>query len=175
VNMRGQWGFTLVEILVAMAIAAAIAPPVVSTIFQITRGTADIRASLVVQQDIDTASTYFTRDLSQAVTTDVVDNDPPVSSMRISWTDETSWAATDAEPHCANYYIEPGTTLLMRNYDGANDCALDGTVSIVGRRVADIQFSRSGKFVTIVMKSSLGDAAQTLTYFVTPRADGALQ
>ena len=57
---------------------------------------------------------------------------------------------------------------------GTSDCALDGAVSIVGRRVADIQFSRSGKFVTVVMKSSLGDAAQTLTYFVTPRADGAL-
>ena len=173
--MRAQRGFTLIEILVAAAIAGLIAPPVVSAIFQMTRGTADIQSNLVVQQDVDIAASYFTRDLSQAMTTDVVDLAPPVPSMRVSWTDQTSWAATLGEPHCANYYIDPGTTNLMRNSDGASDCAVDGTVTIVGRRVADVQFSRSGKFITILIKSSLGGKAQTLTYFVTPRTDGALQ
>ena len=173
--MRAQRGFTLIEILLALAVAGMIAPPVVSAIFQMSRGTADIRASLVVQQDVDVASSYFTRDLSQAMTTDVVDLAAPVSSMRVSWNDQTSWAATVGEPHCARYYIEPGTTFLKRNYDGASDCAVDGTVSIVGRRVADVQFSRSGRLMTILIKSSLGGQAQSLTYLVTPRTDGALQ
>ena len=74
--------------------------------------------------------------------------------------------------HC---YIEPGTAILKRSYDGAGDGALGGAVSNVGRRVADVQFSGSGKFITVLIKSSLGGQAQTLTYFVTPRTDGALQ
>lgn len=172
--MRGQRGFTLIEMLVAVAIAGLIAPAIVSAIFQMSRGSADIQSSLVVHQDIDVASSYFSRDLSQAMTTDLAGDGSTAPSMRVSWNDQTSWAATLGEPHCARYYIEPGTTLLKRNSDGASDCAVDGTVSIVGRHVADVRFSRSGDFITVLIKSSLGGQAQTLTYFVTARADGAL-
>ena len=165
--MLEQRGFTLIEILVAMAIGGLIMPVVVSAIFQVSTSTARVNTDFVILADIDAASSWFNRDLAQANTTDVLDGAPAVNTMRVDWTDQTGWATEGQEAHYVNYYIESGTTLLKRDYDG--------TVSTVARRIADIQFSRSGTFITVTITSSLGGQAETLSYFVTPRADGALQ
>ena len=164
--MRSQRGFTSVELLVGVAIAGMILPVVTIAIFQMSRGTTSINTDFVIQLDIDSTSSWFSRDLSQALTTDVLDGASPVNSMRVDWIDQTGWALPGQELHYAKYYIEPGTTLLKRDYDG--------TISTVGRYMADIQFSRSANYITIVISSSFSGKAETLTYFVTPRTDGAL-
>jgi len=165
--MRGQRGFTLIEVLVMIAVGGMIIPVVVAAIFNVVHGTIGLRNDFVIQQDIDTASSWFNRDLSLAQTTDVVDGQPPVNQMRVDWIDMTGWAEQGGGGHFAEYYIEPGTTLLKRNYDG--------TVSIVARYVGDIEFSRSGRFITIAITSTYREQTEALVYFVTPRADGALQ
>ena len=163
--MRGQRGFTLVEILLAAGITGLIMPVLAMSIFQVISAPARVNTALVIQQDIDLASRWFSRDLSQAKTTDLVNGASSVNHARIDWTDETAWAVSGLEAHYVEYTLS-GTNLL-RNFDG--------TTSIAGRRVSDIQFSRSGKYITIAITSSLGGKAQTLSYYVTPRADGALQ
>ena len=175
-KMRGQHGFTLIELMLAMAISGTVLSVVVSGIFQIVTGTARINTDLIIQQDIDSASSWFRRDLSQAQATDVEDGAPSEPSMVVSWIDETVAGAASPN-HCVRYYVEPGTTLLKRNYDGGSgtDCTIDGAIATVGRYVEDIQFSRSGKFISIAITSSLGERTQSLNYFVTPRPDGDLQ
>lgn len=164
--MRGQRGFTLIEILMAVAITGMIMPVVASAIYLISRGTVRMNNDFVIQQDIDSASNWFNRDLSQAQTIDLADGAPSVNHVRVDWNDLTGWATEGAEGHYAVYTLS-GTN-LMRNYDG-------GTPSIAARRVANIQFSRSGRFITVTITSSLRGQAETLTYFITPRTDGALQ
>ncbi len=161
---RAQHGFTLIELLVAAAIGGLILPVIVTSIFQMTRITARANKDFVVQLDIDTASSYFSRDLTQAKTTDLIDG-VPANSMRVDWVDETGWAPEGAGSHFIEYTLS-GTNLL-RNYDGAT--------SIAARRVADITFTRSGKFITVTIKSTLGGLERSLSYFVTPRADAAFQ
>ena len=160
--MHGQRGFTLLEILLAMAIAGMIMPVVASSIFLISRGTVRMNNDFVIQQDIDGASNWFNRDLSQARTIDLADPALPVNHVRVDWIDLTGWATSDG--HYVEYTLD-GTN-LMRNYDG--------TVSIAARRVAEIWFSRSGRFITVAIQSSLRGQAETLTYFITPRTDGDL-
>ena len=162
---RRQRGFTLIEILVAMAIGGLLVPVVVSGIFAVTRGTQQINTNLVILQDIDGASAWINRDLSQALTTDVVSLDPPVDHMRVDWTDLTGWATEGEEPHYAEYTLS-GTD-LVRDYDGVTQ--------IVARRISDIAFSRVDNYITIAISSTLRDTTETLSYFVTPRTDGALQ
>lgn len=164
-NRRRQRGFTLIEILVAMAIGGLLVPVVVSGIFTITRGTHDINTDLVILQDIDGASAWINRDLSQALTTDLVFSASPVDHMRVDWIDLTGWATEGSETHYAEYTLSGSN--LLRDYDG--------TSQIVARRISTIAFSHVDDFLTVVISSTLRDTTETLTYFVTPRTDGALQ
>ena len=160
----GQRGFTLIEILVAMAIGGLLVPVVVSGIFAVTRGTQQINTSLVILQDIDGASAWINRDLSQAMTTNLNENET-LNTMRVDWIDLTGWATEGAESHFAEYTVV-GTD-LMREYDGATQ--------IVARRISNIAFSRVDNFITVAISSTLRETTTTLSYFVTPRTDGALQ
>ena len=159
----GQRGFTLVEMLMAVAIVGMIVPLLISGIFQVTRGTVRVNTDLGVMQDIDGASTWINRDLSQAQETNLNEGET-LPTMRVDWVDQTGWAVEGAESHFAEYTLV-GTN-LVREYDGENQ--------IVARRIASIQFSRSGKFVTVTITSTFRDRTETLSYFVTPRTDGAL-
>ena len=163
---RRERGFTLIEILVAMAIGGLLVPVVVSGIFTITRGTQQLNTSLVIMQDIDGASAWINRDLSQALTTDLAaEPAPAVNHMRVDWTDLTGWATEGSEDHYAEYTLS-GTD-LVRDFDG--------TTQIVARRISDIAFSRVDNFITVAISSTLRETTTTLSYFVTPRTDGALQ
>ena len=164
--MQGQQGFTIVELLVGMAISGMIMSAIVSGIFQMIHGTARVNNGLIVQQDIDRASSWFNRDLSQAQTTDIVDLAAPVNNIRVDWTDLTGWATEGAEDHYVEYDIVPGTTNLKREQDGES--------RIIARYVANIEFSRSGNLITVSITSSFSGGVEKLNYFVTPRTDGAL-
>ena len=162
---RRERGFTLIEILVAVAIGGLLVPVIVSGIFTVTRGTQQMNTDLVILQDIDGASAWISRDLSQALTTDVVSGNPPVDHMRVDWIDLTGWAVEGDENHYVEYTLS-GSELLRD---------LDGVTQIVARRISNIAFSRVDNFITVVIGSTLRDTTETLTYFVTPRTDGALE
>ena len=164
--MKSQRGFTLIELLVAAAIAGLIMPVVVSMLFQLTTGTSRVTADLIVQQDINTLSGFISRDIAQAQTIDLIDllvdpGAPPVDYMRAEWIDETGWSAPGEEAHFVEYTLSPPRVLRT----------LDGVTLVAGKYVDDIQFSRTGKFISVVLTSSLGGRAETLTYYVTPRPD----
>lgn len=164
--MRSQFGFTIVELLVALGISGLILPVILTSIWQITRGTTEINNALVVQQDIELASSWFTRDLSLAFSSDVpVEPASPADHMRVDWVDQTGWAVTGSEAHYVEYTL--AAPLLIRNYDG--------TTSIVARHVSSIAFSRVGSFITISMTSTSEDQAVSLSYFVDPRPEGAFE
>ena len=147
-----------------MAIGGLIVPVIVSGIFLVTRGTDQINTDLVILQDIDGASAWINQDVSQAMTTNLA-NPETLSTMRVDWVDQTGWAVDGAEAHFAEYTLV-GTD-LMREFDGETQ--------IVARRIADIQFTRDGTFITVAITSTLRNTTETLTYFVAPRTDGALQ
>ena len=117
-SMLGRRGFTLIEILVAMAIAGLVLPALVSSIYQMTRGTTTARLDFIIQQDIDVASTWFNRDLSQALTTDVADGAAPVNSMRVDWIDQSGWAVPGDRRHTtpnipSQVPTSSGTTMVL--------------------------------------------------------------
>ena len=165
-SMRGQRGFTLLELLVALGIGALVMPVVVVSIFQMTRGTARINRDLVIQQDLDNASAYFTRDLSQAQTTDLPADGLPYASMRVDWVDETGWGAESGDPEHYAIYSLSGSA-FQREYDGV--------VSIVARNVESVLFSRTGDFVTVSISSTYGGATENLSYYISPRSDNPLE
>lgn len=161
---HGQQGLTLIELLVAASIAGIVLPVVAAGIFQITRGTVNVNRDQVIQQAFENASSWLTRDLSLAQTTDVVDEDPAVNSIRVDWVDETGWAVEGSESYYAIYSLSG--TVLQRNYNGVTNN--------VARNVESISFSRSGDLITVSITCTFEGETESLVYFINPRPDEAL-
>lgn len=169
-SRQGQSGFTLIELLAALAITGLIVPVVLMSIFQINRGTVQIRNDVVIQQDLDGAGTFFTRDLSQSQTTNLKCDGLTYDTMRVDWIDETGWGAESGTIAHSAIYSRTGTE-LQRTYDG-------GTPQIIARRIASINFRRdvgTCEFITISITSTLGQRSAALTYLVAPRSDQPLE
>ncbi len=176
--MRKQRGFTVIELVVAMGLAGLLTPLIASSIFQVTRGTDQVNTKTLALADIDNASNWMNRDLPLAQ--QVLDSatlNPLVgcavgnrSSVRVTWVDGTIWAVGNPQ-HFAEYYIEPGTTLLKRNYDG--------NVMVVGRHIATISFCKdTDGLVHIDLASSvkgITDTTKTLFFYINPRSEVAIQ
>ena len=168
-SIHSQKGFTLMELVVATAVVGLILPLVITFTFQVVKGTARVNQDLVVQQDLDNASLWFNRDLSQAQQIDLADQ-ATASSIRVDWLDATGWGADSGNPAHYSAYSLVGTDLL-RDYDGVT--------SIVGRRVTAITFSRTCttvcEVVSVSITSAYSGATTTLDYNISPRADAPLE
>ena len=159
-----QKGFTLIEILVALPIAAAILVVVVSSFFQIVQGRVDIAQKSIAISDIDNAVHWLTRDLILAQETSLTDGAPPTSSLTISWSDLTHWAEDEGVVDYSASYVLSGNQ-LVRTYNGEE--------TIVGRYLTDFDISLEGKMFTVVLTSQPGMPGSTVTrsFSVEMRSD----
>ncbi len=137
-----QTGFTLVEVLVAMAVGTIILTGVVLSIYQVVWSTDRSNSQVTVLTDLNTAALAIKEDLMMTQTTNL--SSTPQSSANLSWIDYTSFGASNQTSHSSRYILS-GTN-LTRNYDG--------TVTIVGRRITSISFTQSGKVVTVVITAA---------------------
>ncbi len=172
-----QRGFTLLDLVVVVGMTALLAPIIVSATFNIVRGTDRVNSKTVALADIDSASTWINLDLSLAQDVlDLATLDPLATcgtgsspSMRIEWLDLSDWAGPNPE-HFSEYHIAPGTTLLLRNYDG--------TVRIVARHITSLSFCQNANGIAQMdLAATLGDSTpttKTLTFHVEPRAEATL-
>jgi prepilin-type N-terminal cleavage/methylation domain-containing protein len=149
-----QKGFTLIEVLAVIAIGGMIMAPVVSMLLQIENGTWQIVGKSIAMTDIDNATHWITRDMPMAQTTSLTDGAPPVTSLTITCNDETGWAASESSVTHSVSYTYSGTQ-LQRNYDGQ--------VTVVGRHLTNVGFSRSGTTLTVTLTSSGGDVRSKVT------------
>jgi prepilin-type N-terminal cleavage/methylation domain-containing protein len=159
-----QKGFTLLEVLLAMAVGGVILIVVVSSIFQIVQGRVGIVQKSAAMSDIDNAAHWLTRDMVLAQTTSLIDKAPPVSEITINWDDRTGWAADEGSVQHSVVYHFSGSQLL-RNYDGEE--------SIAGRYVTDVGFSIDGRMFTVTLTSCPGLPGSTMTrsFLIQIRSD----
>ena len=134
-----QKGFTLIEILVVMAVSGMIMTVALLTIYQIVWGTERSNDQVIALTDAHYAAMWLKWDIQMAQDTNLTDGDPvPKSSVSLGWIDNTGFAAANESAHSSNYTLS-GTELL-RNYDG--------TTKIVGRHISSIGFVQNGSVVT---------------------------
>lgn len=161
-----QKGFTIIELLVVLAVGSAVMLAVVSSIFQIMQGRTHIVGKGVSLADIDSTAHWLNRDLSQAqLFTGLVEDAPPVSSISMTWNDLTGWAEDEGiVAHSASYtFSQPE---LVRTYDG--------TVTTIGRYLTDVGFSIDGKLITVSLTASqngISGTEVTKTYVIQVRGE----
>lgn len=137
-KMSDQRGMTLIELLVATAITALIVALIGSVIYQFISVTERGNAQLSALHDIQNAARWISHDGQMAESTDLIDGDPPVSSVRLDWTDEYGTS------HFSTYSLSG--TELQRN--------CDGSVITVARHISAAEFSITGDVLTAKLKSS---------------------
>ncbi len=157
-----QQGFTLIEILVVMAVSSVILTGAVFSIYQVMVGTDRSNSQVVTLTDINVAVLAIKKDLLMTQHTDLTDN--VSSSANLTWIDYTSFASANESNHFSSYTLSG--TELRRNYDDV--------VSIVGRRITSIDFTQNGRVVSVVITATgpgIQQRSQTLEFSGHIRAE----
>ena len=153
-NFNNQKGFTLLEILVALAVSGVVVIVVVASIFGVTRGTIRSNSQTVSHTDVNMATLSIQKDLLMAQTTNLTTN--PQSSVLLEWWDLTSsWGALEPTKHTCEY-IWSGTQ-LERYYDESL------VAEIVGRHITYLGFAQNGRVIDVTITATDSDTQQSKT------------
>jgi len=160
-----QKGFTLIELLVALAVGGLVIMSAVGVIYQVVWGTSRTNSQVVALTDVHQAALRLKKDIVMAQTTDLIDGYPQDSAV-LSWTDYTSFDPEENKDHSSAY------NLLS---DGELQRTYDGTMSIVGRNITSVDFTRDGRVINVVITATEGDftpRSETLKFSVYLRGMG---
>ena len=159
-----QKGFTLVEVLVVMAVGGVIMMGIVLAIHQVVWGTDRSNSQVVALTNVAHAARSIKKDLIMTQNTDLTDG-VPQSSVTLTWIDYTSFASgNETSSHSSSYTLSG--TQLQRTYDG--------TESIVGRNITSIGFTQDGRVINVVITATGPGASQrneTLKFSVYRRTE----
>jgi len=165
-----QKGFTLIEILVTLAVGGVLLIGAVTSIFQIATFTSRSNDHIVALTDVDHAALWLRQDLQMAQSTSLTDGVPvsltDENTAELNWTDYTSFVTEEETRNHTSAYALSGTE-LVRTYDN--------TPRIVGRHITSIEFTQSGSIISVVITATGPGAQQrseTLKFSVHLRSEG---
>lgn len=141
-----QKGFTLLELLVAIAVGTVLLTGSLLSLHQVLLGTTRSRSQVTVLADVNQAALAVKKDLFMTQTTNLTDGNPvPQSSVTLTWVDYTGFESENYTTHTSIYTLS-GTNLL-RNYDGVT--------SIVGRHITSIGFTRNDRVINVIITAAV--------------------
>lgn len=143
-----QKGYTLLELLVTVAISGVILTGVVMSISQIASGTVRSGSDMSTLTDVNFAVLIMKKDIIMAQTTDL--NATPKSSATLDWVDYSSFQSEDWPHHTISYSLSGAN--LMRTYDGVT--------SIAGRNITSVSFSQVDRVISVVISATSSGAEQ---------------
>ncbi len=151
-----QKGFTLVELLVVLAVGSVILVGALLTIHQVILSTGRTNSQVVALTEVNRAALRIKKDLmmTQNSNLDAV----PQSSVSLSWIDYTNFGSENATSFHSSGYDLSGTH-LVRTYDSKE--------SIVGRNITSVNFTQDGRVVNVVITatgSSVPQRSETLEF-----------
>jgi len=136
----GQKGMTLVEVVIASAIAAVISAALGMVIYNISTTTERSNNITSTVNDVNNAVYWISHDARMAGSTDLTEGDPVASEVLLSWVDG------GGNGHSSHYYLSG--TELVRYYDGST--------LTVARFIASLEFTVSSDSLNYVIESTTG-------------------
>jgi prepilin-type N-terminal cleavage/methylation domain-containing protein len=154
-----QKGFTLIEMIISVALIGMLSAVLITAVFQIQNVTEDTTDRTTGNIQVQIAGRWFSRDVKKAADTTPGDGAPATDTLTLQWEDQYEDAYVE---HTVQYYLSGAE--LKRDYDGV--------VTTVARYISDVDFSRSGSVVTMdIIATSDGtiENSEEGTYRVTLR------
>ncbi len=156
-----QKGFTLLELLVAMAVGGVVMAGALAAVYQVVWGTSRTNSQVVALNDVHQAALQLKKDLEMTQSADL----PGGAAINLSWTDYTSFDLEENKNHTSSYVLSNGE--LQRTYDG--------TMSIVGRNITSVSFTQDDRVINVAITATAGDMSprsETLEFSVYLRGGG---
>ena len=158
-----QRGFTLIEVLVALAIGGVLLMGGLLTVNQILVSTGRSNSQVIVLDEVHRAALQIKKDIQAYSTADLTDLQS--GNTTFSWTDQTGFELEDERSHYSTYSLSD--TELVRTFDN--------TTSILGRSIESLSFTENGRYVDVVItatSSTFPPRSETLTFSVYRRSEG---
>ena len=159
---RGDHGFTLIEVLIGLAIAALLAVFLGSFVYQTMLVTNQGNDRLLVTDDLRTAGTWLTQDAQMA---DFATSTAVTNSLVLSWTDVYSGANVGYQ---SKYFVSG--TELKRSYGIRGSTPVTITVARHIASPADVSFRLGGGILTATITATAGTAQENREVLVSLRS-----
>jgi len=161
-----QRGFTLVEILLALAVTGVILVGAVLSIHQFLFTTARSNSLVVVLDELNRAALQLKRDLQSQDSSNITDSD----NLTLSWSNNTYFESENqTTSHLVNFTLSD-TGVLVR--DGAN------TISVVARHIESISYTDYGTYIEVDITATSPTfpyKSETLSFSVYKRRQEAAE
>ena len=143
--MNKQKGFTLLEVMVTLAIGGAVLVAAFAVFFELMWGSGRMRGQALSDVDVNTAALAIQKDLLMTQTSNLTDGDPnPQNSVALSWVDYTGFESSNYTSHSSSYNVTGAD--LWRRYDGVSQ--------IVGRKITYLGFTQQDRIINVVITST---------------------
>ena len=158
----GQRGFTLLEILVTLAIGSVLLGGAFLSVNQILVSTGRSNSQVVVLDEVHRAALRIKKDIQAHTSANLTDLQ--YGSTTFSWIDQTGFAPEDERNHNSIYSLS-GTELVR---------TFDNTPSILGRHITSLSFTDNGTYIYVVItatSSTFPPRSETLSFRVYQRTE----
>jgi len=174
-----QKGFTLLEIMVVMAVGGILMTGIVVSIFHVVSATGRSNSHGVALTDVSQAALYLKKDFQMAQSTDMGFVEDPVvvllssENVTLEWTDSTTPESEEEQMNHHVTYSLSDNGVLERAYDGIMP------TMIIGRHITYLRFTQLGESVVNIVITATGTQPQqyskTIEFSVYMRSVGLPQ
>ena len=164
-KLINQRGFTLIEMLIAIAIAGLIISSIAAVIMQtVTVSAADSKRMEAVKQ-VENALHWIDRDAQMTSRNSLNTNNPTLPNFPL----KLSWINFDGEQHAVTYSIVSGVLQRSESVNGGT-----ASVSSIAQHIvaASSNYTFDGRVLIVNLTSTtvgFGSASESRTLYVIPR------
>jgi prepilin-type N-terminal cleavage/methylation domain-containing protein len=157
---RGQRGFSLVELVIVVALAGLVGVAITATAFQVFTFTTRISNQMTAIRQVQQAGFWVSPDVMMADPGKITYNASSEKFLVLGWT-----AYDDAE-YEVDYILQNG--VLSRQYYTKPASVPDYT-TVVAEYISSVSFAPSGSAYAFTVTATVGGRTETRTYEVKPR------
>ena len=165
---RSQKGFTLVELMIVIALTGIISTAAAMSIHQVLTGTALSNDLNTAINQVRNAGYWISRDAQMAQSVDHNPGDPKF--FELTWTD---W--DDSELHTISYSLESipaGLNKLKRSETDNNGTTQTFIAQHIKSKEEGVTWCQwDGEVLTVTITAQVGGKTETRTFQVKPRPD----